>query len=59
MTKTVCINGRYMQTKEVYLLQGKLKLLIAALFVNVAISLALLADLEEGGDGEDEDGVDA
>lgn len=36
-----------------------LELLVAALFVNVAVALALFADLEEGGDGEDEDSVDA
>jgi hypothetical protein len=37
----------------------RLKLLEAALFVNVAVTLALLTDLDERGNGENEDGVDA
>lgn len=36
-----------------------LELLEAALFVNVAVSLALLANLDQCGNGEDKDGIDA
>lgn len=34
-------------------------MLEATLFINVAISLALLANLDQRGDGEDKDGIDA